>query len=786
MLILDLLNYAWRMGFMPFIGVGGSQNYEIKKSLRLRGSASAYLSRTFTLTNRRTWTWSAWVKRGALTTTGTTMGLFEGYSGVNDSTRIFLNNSGSELGFADIKAGVANIVSTSADYRDPSAWMHVLVALDTTQATAANRVKLYINGVQQTSLRSSGYPAQNTDTYVNAALAHYVGNEASSANRTFDGYMSDVHFIDGQALTPSDFGQTDSATGAWVPKKYTGTYGTNGFYLGFSDGTSLTTLGNDESGNNNDWTLNNISLTAGTTYDWMDDTPTNNFPVVLSNGEAAGINGGSILDANLRFACLTGGNPSQPRISFLGQCVGKIYFEVTVASAGGFGIVSVGVSNTRQPVTSTYSTSPPSGFITIGNGGSVGFTTYGTYGVAIDFDSGQVWYINTAGSYVSGDPVAGTSPSVSYTPTGNEFPYLVSYRTSGNNGAGTCYPNFGQQPFAYTPPAGFKTLSTKNLPTPAVKRGDRYFDANTRTGTGASFSVTGKRFSPDLVWTKSRSAATDHVIYDSVRGATKQIESNTTTAETTEATGLTAFNADGFSGGALAQINTNAATYVDWMWEEAAGFFDIVTYTGTGVARTVAHALGVVPAVMIVKARNVAGTNWIVYHKANTAAPETDYLALNTSAATADLNTVWNDTAPTSSLFTIGTDASLNANGNTYVAYLFAEVEGFSRFASYTGNGSADGPFVWCGFRPRWIMWKRSDGVADWSILDATRDEFNLADSYLTPNSAIAETVGSSVQLDIVSNGFKVRGTWQGMNANGGTYIFIAFAETPFKYANAR
>jgi hypothetical protein len=795
MLILDLLNYAWRMGFMPFIGVGGSQNYEIQKSLRFRASASAYLSRTPSgASNRKTWTWSAWVKRGALTTAGTTMGLFEGYSGVNDSTRIFFNNSGSELGFADIKAGVANIVSTSADYRDPSAWMHVLVALDTTQATAANRVKLYINGVQQTSLRSSGYPAQNTDTYVNAALAHYVGNEASSANRTFDGYMSAVHFIDGQALDPSRFGKTDPATGAWVPKKYTGTYGTNGFYLGFSDGTSLTTLGNDESGNNNDWTLNNISITAGTTYDWMDDTPTNNFAVFNRlNSFNNAISVAALSAANLRINSPSGANAYGSYASSHLVDSGKWYAELTVeviqSSANpnfSFGICPPNTSSslpTPNYDLAAYNTA----ISTIRKNGSntqtglAAFAVNDVVGIAFDVDSLSL-------SFFKNGVQLGTTVSVTESSLTWQI-YCAAVTNSG--GSGTQYSvNFGQRPFSYTPPTGFKALCTKNLPTPAVRKGSEQFNTLLYTGNGDNpQSISGSGFQPDLIWIKGRSAVSTHVIVDSVRGRGFHSASNLSNAEATDGAtaGVTTIDADGFSvdddPASYGSTNDAASTYVAWLWKKTTGLVDIVTYTGNGANRTIAHSLGVSPKLVLVKRRS-AVADWCVYAQPIGAANRLLMSQTNASAADA---TMWNSTAPDSSVFSLGTSVGVNANGDTYVAYLFAEVEGFSKIGSYTGNGSADGPFVWCGFRPRWVMIKRTDTTGNWVLWDTSRNTFNVSNSVLYPNLSQAEDAASVGRIgDILSNGLKIRGTDVDVNTNGGNYVFMAFAETPFKYANAR
>jgi len=296
-------------------------------------------------------------------------------------------------------------------------------------------------------------------------------------------------------------------------------------------------------------------------------------------------------------------------------------------------------------------------------------------------------------------------------------------------------------------------------------------------------------FQPDLVWIKGRSGATDHALYDAVRGVQQQLESNTTTDETTESTGLTAFGSDGFTVGSLAQVNTSTATYVAWNWKESTtSKFDIVTYTGNGSARTISHNLGVVPNMIIVKARTTASTDqgWPVYHSANTAAPETDYLLLNSTAATADLDTVWNDTAPTSSVFSVGTNALVNANNDTYVAYLFANVAGYSAFGSYTGNGSTDGPMIFTGFRPRYVMVRRTDSTSDWRIWDTARDPYNVSNNPLWANLSNAESADAAHNNDILSNGFKLRASTASLNASGGTFIYMAFAENPFAYSLAR
>lgn len=326
---------------------------------------------------------------------------------------------------------------------------------------------------------------------------------------------------------------------------------------------------------------------------------------------------------------------------------------------------------------------------------------------------------------------------------------------------------------------------------PIINRGDDYFAVVTYTGNGTSQTISGLRFQPDFVWIKGRSGATDHALYDAQRGVQNRLESNTTDAAVSSDNGVTAFNADGFSIGSLAQVNTNGATYVAWCWKEGATQgFDIVTYTGTlTTSGTVAinHNLGVAPKLVISKSRNNAGVDsgaWFVW----TSVLSTDsYLRLNTTAAAASISGGGGGTmiAPTGTQFYTPYISGGNINGNNYVAYLFAEVAGFSKFGSYTGNGSADGTFVFCGFRPRFVLIKRTDLANDWIIYDSARDTNNVERSRLYPNASAAEDYLDT--MDFVSNGFKLRtAAGTAYNTNGGTYIFAAFAENPTKYALAR
>ena len=311
-------------------------------------------------------------------------------------------------------------------------------------------------------------------------------------------------------------------------------------------------------------------------------------------------------------------------------------------------------------------------------------------------------------------------------------------------------------------------------------------DVVTYTGNGAaSRSITGLGFSPNLAWLKARTVGYSHGLHDTVRGASRFLFSQSTGAENVnEVDGsISAFNSDGFtiSSGSNSNntFNQDNVTYVGWAWDKSpiAGV-DIVAYTGTGAVMTIPHSLGVAPKMIINKSINASG-GWPVYHAS---LPNTGALQLESTFYHNVSPLYWNNTSPTASSFTVSGLTTLNT---TYINYLFAEVEGFSKIGSYTGNGSADGPFIYCGFRPRYALFKYAGGIANWTILDSARNQENVADDYLIASGSSAEATGFDA-VDFVSNGIKIRYSGTSLNASGGTIIFAAFAESPFKYARAR
>jgi hypothetical protein len=402
-----------------------------------------------------------------------------------------------------------------------------------------------------------------------------------------------------------------------------------------------------------------------------------------------------------------------------------------------------------------------------------GATSTGVIAMAIDCDLKTVQFYRD-------NSARGSAYTYS---TGSVAAHLLWAYT--NSGA-TVRWNFGQRPFTYTPPTGFKALNTQNLPEPVIKKGNQWFDATTYTGTGATQSITNSgSMQPDLVWLKTRSTISSNLLYDAQRGALNYLSSNQTAAEASLANSLTAFNSNGFALGSDGNVNGSGTTFVGWQWKEGATpGFDIVTFTApsSNQSFTVAHSLGVAPKMIIMKRRDSStGGDWWTWHIGlgdNT----TDYLALNQTAAEVTAANMWGTLGRSSTAFGANVPTSCIANG-TYVAYLFAEVAGFSKFGSYTGNGSTDGPFIFTGFRPAFVMCKRTDGVSNWNMADNRRPAYNAADEMLLANSSSSAL--TSYPVDLLSNGFKLRTTEGGYNASG-SYIYAAFAETAFKFSLSR
>jgi len=329
-----------------------------------------------------------------------------------------------------------------------------------------------------------------------------------------------------------------------------------------------------------------------------------------------------------------------------------------------------------------------------------------------------------------------------------------------------------------------------------INKSSDYFNTLLWSGDGTtSNSITGAGFQPDFVWIKRRNAVAGHKLNDSVRGVNKQLTTNNTNAEGTDTNQLTSFDSDGFTLSNNADVNNSSGTYVGWNWlaggtassntdgsitsqvsANTTSGFSIVSYTGTGANATVGHGLGVAPSYVIVKARSTTG-GWITWVKGFSG---TQYLTMQTTNAVATSADIWNSTVPSTDVFSIGTNSSMNTSSATYIAYCFADVKGFSKFGSYTGNGSTDGPFIYTGFKPAWFLVKQSSASGQhWYLFDNKRDTFNAVTRQLYPSLSNAESNDTSAPIDFTSNGVKIRNTSGHDNTSGATYIYMAFAENP-------
>ena len=889
---------------MPFfdpirIGASGAaEDFTVERSLRFNDNDQAYLGRTpSSASNRKTWTLSFWFKRGhiAVGDSNKIANLFCS-AGNNDATFFDARIRDSDKLMIGINSQI--LIQTNQVFRDPSAWYHMVVSFDTTQASASNRLKLYINGSEVTSfgidVRSS-YVTQDGDFGINSTTELVFGKHGGGYNY-FDGYMAEINFIDGQQYDASYFGETDALTGQWNPKKYGGGYGTNGFYLNFSDnsGTTATTLGKDSSGNSNNFTPNNFSVSAGAGNDSLEDTPTNNFSTI---NPLAGYQSTFYVPANgnLDFSLA---NSEFAFSTFEIPTSGKWYVEIlfTTFASGRCGITNLATKNANKwhgidhmgGAIRVDDSAVQSGLSpTIGNNKIVG--------IKVDRDAGTIAFT------VDGSD-SGTAVNISSMSSPENLVFAVGRNSSGGSApAGSM--NFGQRSFSYLP-TGYQSLCSANLPDLTILDSTKHFGTLIYEGNSSTQVITDTNdvdFTSDWVWVKRRDGSNSHLLFDSVRGVQKWLTSSQTTAEGTNAAFLTAFNNGGFTSGNNGDMNVTSRNYVAWNWNagdtdgktytvtvvddsgnkfrfdgfgtsavtldlaeggtyifnypsghpfrfsttadgthgggseyttgvthnsstqvtivvaasaptlyyycsshsgmggaintnttlgssnfdgsvqsickvNAEAGFSITRYTGTGGNITVGHGLGVTPQVNLTK--KLTGTsNWTFLHTVYDGSY--DRLYLNTSAAYANSSI----TAPTSTVFS---RTSSDANNSGMICYSFSSVEGYSKIGYYVGNGNDSGTFVFCNFRPTFIMIKGRTGTRNWFIMDTKRDTFNLTENALLPNTNNAETTSTSYNLDILSNGFKLRKNNTQSNQSGIVYIFMAYAESPFKNARAR
>ena len=935
--------------FLPY-----TDNGTIANSFIMNDGSSGHLSRTVSsTTNRDTWTFSTWIKRcGGL---GALQVIFQHGADINNCTQ-FAFDSSNRIKYQHVDSGsnTDSLISTRT-FENTGKWYHVVLRCDTTQATEANRVRIYIDGNQITDFDEENYPGQNVDTDMNLASVFRFGGQLGGTHYGLDCYLAEMNFADGQSYGPDTFGVTDTSTGRWIPKSLSGiTYGTNGFRLQFLDSTHA---GIDTSGNGNTFTntsflaaepktismggsafdtgsagawdgsypvakgfqestavsdqaiyndgstaiggvigwdfgsgksaniqgikinqvaVNNsitgftfeysdngsdytsvgtFSVTASTStqtvsvtntagkhrywrlksttnthggqssYRWIvaflgfysepvtTDSPTQNF--VTFSPTRTYLTAQTVADGNLQIIGNSASGYSKMGVNKEIPQSGKWHWEIKCTHSGGvqgisnqsYGVIDLNMIEVSGLANDWFihkkggmglaieSGAKIEGLLSTATDTTIGSTTLanGDYVLfAFDMDNGYAWfghYDLSAGTTTwfandggtDGNPATGANPTVTFKSADHRFLPLLEFYAPGSY-PGTFNVNFGSTDFRFAP-TGYSGLS-QNL-----------------------FQTTDKG-TPDMVWFKNRDSTDSHQLYDSTRGPLKDMHTDSTAQESTTSDGLQKFLKGGVEVEDDVSINEASESIVSWNWvanggttsantdgsgatlastiqaNQTAGFSIVQVTAPSSPSGTykIAHGLGAVPHWILGKnLPNTGGYNWSVYHHKNTSDPATDYLELNTSDATADNATVWGDVAPTSTVFTVGTGVPLIANEKT-IFYCWTEISGFSKFGVYVGNGSSNGPYVYTGFKPAWLMIKRADSANSWGIVDSGRDKFNPRQRVHWADLVNAEDNRTDRPIDFTASGFKIRAGSSETNANadGGTYVFMAFAEYPF------
>lgn len=683
-----------------------------------------------------------------------------------------------QIGEFDGGAATPAFRCTSSDiFIDQTSHYHILLRFDSGRESADDRLVLEVNG-RRVALAFEYAVPQNYASKVTSAAAHnMLGREAQSYYLA--GYVSDVHLVDGQALSSGSFGRfSDRVSGLFVPAVYRGDHGANGFRLDFADGAKL---GKDVSGNGNDLTV------TGTVYQAL-DTPTDNF--ITLNPHVPVQNTGVHSSGNCIYSMTgTATSTSIPRGTLaLPTKSGKFYIEGMITKDDNGSRRSFGFVKEPTTIAPDFGVNAASAGKYVRSDGinlfNVGFPLNTHFGIALDFDSGKGWmrdetgWIDATGAY-TGNPETGENPTFDLSNVPG-FLYLVL----GPNSTSRVWAvlNNGRTSFWFAKPQGYNPVSTKHFADPEIIDSSTVADVVLREGTGEVTSVGSLKFAPDFVHIKNRDFNHWWQLYDSLRGPERFMSTDTTDADHADyPDGLTAFNADGYALGALPGCNEDDDSFVDFCLKAGVRQgFEIVRYTGNGAAgRTVPHNLGKAPTFMIV--RRINGTSfWNVYHAALGA---TRYVHIEGSDVAVTSSLLWNDTEPTSTEFSVGTSSGVNGNGDEYIAYLFTDSDIFKAF-SFTGNGSADGPFVHLGGKPLSIpFWKNSSAAIDWLNIDAVRSPANKVSQCLFPNLSNAENTSGVVSFH--SGGFKPALATTTVNASGHLYVGLAIVEAAQKYTNA-
>jgi len=787
--------------FLPF-----TNNGTIAKSCIFDDGSTPALSRTLSGDgNKKKFTISVWVKRCVLAgdyaavvvgggTSGSSAGIF-----FNSSQQLYIYFFGAEA------------LKTNRTFKDTSKWYHIVVRVDSSDSTADDRVRLYVDGDQITSFATRNNPSQEAEeTLFNVNAKNIDLGRHTTSTYYYDGYLAEVNFADGQSYGPDTFGITDTSTGRWIPKSLTGiTYGTNGFRMEFANSAGQT-IGDDTSGQGNDKSVVNIATTDLTT-----DSPTQNF--MTFDASRIYSTAQTLSEGNLK---LTGSSGSgYPKIGANKEIpqTGKWYWEVLCTTAGGyqgianpsFGVIDLNIVDGVEVLSNANFQNTKGGMGSMQESGfkftgllstSQSISTIGSTDMAsgdymlfaFDMDDGKawwgfrdtsgsstVWYANDGGT--DGNPGAGTNPTVTFNPKDHRFLIVNEWYAPGSYPGVFTY-NFGQKAFSFTAPTGFGKLSQEN------------------------FENLGDKDIPDLVWIKSRDTASAHMLFDSSRGPELRIKSDSTSSETTSQGTVFKFLKGGYAVGEQTSVNKTGDSTVGWCWHANGGTtsantdgsgatiastiqanqtagFSIVQWTGNNTSNSkIAHGLSQAPEWILVK-NLTDNTDWWVYHKNLTADKN---LKLNETAAEGTFSTgVFDHSGITSTVFEVdnGSSSGNSINGNTdsMLAYCWHGVEGYSKFGSYTGNGSSNGTFINLGFKPAVIITKNISGSYRWNIIDNKRDPFNPAGRWLAPdNTDDEDAYTGSYPHDFLSNGFKLRANTTVLNKDNNTFVYAAFAEHPF------
>ena len=762
--------------------------YEITNSVMMNGTDEYLIKSMASSGDRNTWTHSCWIKPAI---NGSNIVLLSGYqAGSGHWGRIQILSGGAiEIEYV-VSSSTQWQITTTELLRDPSAWYHVHIIYDTDEAVQDDRVKLYINGefIANNYTVGSG-PGSAAHMWIDdSGRDQAIGvTNNGSLNNYWDGYMAEVIHIDGSAVAPTVLGEYD-VNGVWIPKdpsKESITWGTHGFWFDFETSGNL---GSDVSGNGFNYTATNIDATNQTV-----DTPSHNYatwnPLYEMGGGSPAVSTTTYSIANTRVS-MPNGHKAHSTISVSS---GKWYWEVSYIAKSSLATSTVGWANNNaiggfngsSGYANYWGIEASSGtFYDEASAGStyVTFDVGDTLGIALDLDNDAVWYHKNGtwmNSATIGEIEAGTTTNAVAT---GFFAGQTEVHPSinGHSGVDNVWDiNSGQLGFSYIPPSGFKALHTGNLPATTIVDPSAYFQVELYTGndpTGQTITFTGNSdLQPDLTILKNRANADEWKVVDSIRGATKELNIDSTNAESTDAQGITAFTTDGFTLGTTTDDGYNATgeTFVSYSWKEGAtpgfGINSGVSHTAA-TPTNIAHGLGAVPEFAWVKATSTTG-GWYVYHKDMTSQTN-NHLWLDQDLAEQSLTDTWGVHTTTNLII----DAIPTA---TYVAYSWVGIEGFSKFGAFIPNADDDGPFIYTGFKPALILHKSLTNVGSstqWQATDSARSQYNVTNLPLWPAAAAAESTQN--EWDILSNGFKHR---RGAGfTSGEKHIYAAWAETPF------